>query len=416
MDIWFIEIGEPLPIEKDARLLRYGMLTRELASMGHRVVWWTSSFSHATKKQVCNGDQEIQINGVTLRIISGQGYTHNISYRRIRHQQDFAEKFAQISTKSRLPQILISPIPTIETSQTAVQLAIKNHVPILIDIRDEWPDELVNLAPRQLRWLVSLFLKKAYRRMHYICHNATGIIGTSQRQLEYGLSFAGREKDQNDGVVPHGYLSQKLPEEKIADATRWWKEKGVKEDALVCCFFGTIGKFFDLETVIKAAEILSKEFRIQIVLCGTGSGFKKYQKMAASVESVYFPGWVGASKIAGLMRLSHVGLAPYAASQSMSLPNKPIEYFSGGLPVVASIQGELKDIIYHFNCGVIYEPFSVDGLCAALRQLQQDKTLRSEMGKRARQLFDDQFSIEHIANKFEEHLNKVVKQFNIREV
>ena len=150
--------------------------------------------------------------------------------------------------------------------------------------------------------------------MHYICQNATGIIGTSHRQLEYGLSFAGRAKNDNDEVFPHGYFSRKLSAEKTADATRWWKEKGIKEDAFVCCFFGTIGKFFDLTTVIKAAEILSKEFSIQIVLCGNGSGFKKYQKMAASVDSVYLPGWVDGPKITGLMQLSHVGLAPYAAS------------------------------------------------------------------------------------------------------
>jgi glycosyltransferase involved in cell wall biosynthesis len=410
MNIWFIEIGEPLPVEKNARLLRYGMLTRELASMGHRVVWWTSSFSHATKRQVCNSDQDIQINGITLRVICGQGYKHNISFRRIKHQRNFAKKFMQNSTQSSLPQVLISPIPTIETSQAAVQLALKHNIPILIDIRDEWPDELVNLAPRPLRWLVRLFFNKAYRRMHYLCRSASGIIGTSRRQLEYGLSFADREEAQTDGVFPHGYSSQKLPEEKISAATQWWKDKGIREDALVCCFFGTIGKFFDIKTVIQAADILSKEFPIQIVLCGDGSDLKKYQKMAASIESVYFPGWVDAPKIDGLMRLAHVGLAPYGASPSMSLPNKPIEYFSGGLPVVSSIQGELKDIISHFDCGMIYSPFSVDGLCAALRHLHHDGDLRIEMGIRARQLFEDQFSIEHIAHKFEEHLIKVVNQ------
>jgi glycosyltransferase involved in cell wall biosynthesis len=412
MKIWFIEIGEPLPIEADARLLRYGMLTKELASMGHQIVWWTSSFSHATKKQVCDHDTDIQVNGLTLRVICGPGYKRNISYSRVKHQNEFAKKFARFSAQSSLPQILISPIPTIKTSKNAVDLAKKSKIPVLIDIRDEWPDELVNLAPAQLRWLVRLFFKKSYRQMHYICQNATGIIANSRRQLEYGLSFAGRTQGLNDRFFPHGYLSQKLPVEKIANATKWWKESGIKEDAFVCCFFGTIGKYFDLGTVIRAADILSKEFPIQIVLCGNGSHLKKYRKMAASIDSVYFPGWVDAPKIAALMQLAHVGLAPYAASQSMSLPNKPIEYFSGGLPVVSSIQGELKDIISHSNCGVIYEAFSIDSLCAVLRRLNRNKDLRFEMGKRARQLFEDQFSIERIAHEFNEYLNKVVNRYN----
>jgi glycosyltransferase involved in cell wall biosynthesis len=246
--------------------------------------------------------------------------------------------------------------------------------------------------------------------MCYICHNATGIIGTSERQLDYGLSFAGREKGPNDGVFPHGYLLNKLPAEKIEDAINWWQEKGIPDGALVCCFFGTIGKFFDLGTVIRAADILSKEFPIKVVLCGDGSELKKYREMATSIDSVYFPGWVDAPKIAGLMQLAHVGLAPYAVSQSMSLPNKPIEYFSGGLPVVSCIQGELRDIISQFNCGVLYKPASVDSLCAALRNLYLNQDLRIEMGKRARQLFEDQFTIEHIADEFEKHLIQVVNR------
>lgn len=51
MKLWFTEIGEPLPNEKDVRLHRYGMLTKALAALGHDVVWWTSSFSHAVKKK-----------------------------------------------------------------------------------------------------------------------------------------------------------------------------------------------------------------------------------------------------------------------------------------------------------------------------------------------------------------------------
>jgi hypothetical protein len=51
-------------------------------------------------------------------------------------------------------------------------------------------------------------------------------------------------------------------------------------------------------------------------------------------------------------------------------------------------------------------------LCTALRHLHHDKDLRIEMGIRARQLFEDQFSIEHIAQQFNKHLNNVVNRYN----
>jgi glycosyltransferase involved in cell wall biosynthesis len=408
MKIWFTEIGEPLPVEKDVRLHRYGMITKELAVLGHDVIWWTSSFSHAPKKKVCHGNGDLVIDGVTLRILNGPGYKRNVSYQRIAHQRDFAKQFSRKAADCSMPDIIVSPVPTLETAEAAVRLGAKHGTPVLVDIRDEWPDEFVNLAPPSLRGLLRLILHGSFKRMSYICRNATGIIAMSMRQLDYGLSFAVRPEGKFDGVFPLGYAEQKIDEEKLASARQWWKEQGVDENAFICCFFGTIGRFFNLETVIEAATILSKAFHIQVVLCGDGSSLARYKKLASGVKGVFFPGWMDAPKIAALMEISHVGLAPYAEDTCMSLPNKPFEYFAGGLPVVSSIQGELKQILADNDCGRTYNADSVEELCHLLRSLYADEALRSDMGKRARNLYEREFSLERIAKKLEGHLVNVV--------
>lgn len=411
MKIWVTEIGEPLPIERDVRLHRYGMLTKALATLGHDVVWWTSSFSHAPKKHVhhCKGD--LVVHGVMLRILKGPGYRRNVSCQRIAHQRDFAGQFSQEATDYPIPDIIISPVPTLETADAAVRLGRKRGVPVLVDIRDEWPDEFVNLAPTSLRWLLRLILHGSFRRMSNICKNATGIIAMSRRQLDYGLSFAKRAGGKLDGIFPHGYSEQKIDEEKLFAARMWWKKQGVDENAFICCFFGTIGRFFNLETVIAAAEILSRTFKIQIVLCGDGSSLNHYKMLASGIDSILFPGWVDAPKIAALMEISSVGLAPYAKNTCMSLPNKPFEYFAGGLPVVSSIQGELNQILSDGDCGRTYDADSVEGLCNALHALHADESLRRDMGMRARQLFEREFSVDRIAKKLEEHLVSVIESY-----
>jgi glycosyltransferase involved in cell wall biosynthesis len=411
MKIWFTEIGEPLPIEKDVRLHRYGMFTKVLAALGHDVVWWTSSFSHAVKKNVYHENGDLVVNGVTLRILKGPGYRKNVSYQRIVHQRHFARQFSQKATDYPLPEIIISPVPTLETAEAAVRLGITYHVPVLVDIRDEWPDEFVNLAPPSLRWFLRLILQGSFKRMSYLCKNATGIIAMSRRQLDYGLSFAARPEGKFDGIFPHGYSAQKIDGEKLAAARKWWKEQGVEEDAFVCCFFGTIGRFFNLETVIESVKILSMAFKIQVVLCGDGSSLDHYKKLAVGMNTVIFPGWVDAPKIATLMEISHVGLAPYAANTCMSLPNKPFEYFAGGLPVVSSIQGELKQILADNDCGRTYDADSIDELCNILQELHDSEPRRKEMGRQARQVFEREFSVERISKKLEEHLAMVIENY-----
>ena len=49
MKIWLTEIGEPLPIDAGARLMRCGLLAQTLASRDHDVTWWASTFDHARK-------------------------------------------------------------------------------------------------------------------------------------------------------------------------------------------------------------------------------------------------------------------------------------------------------------------------------------------------------------------------------
>jgi hypothetical protein len=252
--IWFTEIGEPLPIEDNVRLLRYGMLTKALSSQGHEVVWWASSFSHGPKKHLVHSDTDLVSDGVRLKLIKGPGYHKSVSLQRVRHQKHFAKAFYQKARENPLPDIIISPIPTIETAEMAVRFSRECNIPILIDIRDEWPDEFVNLAPSSLRWLMKLLLHGLFQRMSFICRNAMGIIAMSDRQLQYGLSFAMRKPCAYDGVFPHGYTTQRIDEWKLAEASQWWKDRGVDGSAFICCFFGTIGRFFYLEIVIKKSK------------------------------------------------------------------------------------------------------------------------------------------------------------------
>ncbi|HAJ27885.1 MAG TPA: hypothetical protein DCG53_11705 [Syntrophus sp. (in: bacteria)] len=112
-----------------------------------------------------------------------------------------------------------------------------------------------------------------------------------------------------------------------------------------------------------------------------------------------------------LMELSNVGLAPYAANTRMSLPNKPFEYFAGGLPVVSSIQGELKQLLEKHQCGRTYRPESADELASILSELNSSATLCREMGNRARNLLNQEFSIDRIADSFNSYLLAVVEGF-----
>lgn len=403
-----LEIGEPLPIETDARLHRYGQFTQYLAQRGHDVIWWTSSFSHAAKRQVVERDELRQCFGVQVQFIRGPGYGRNISLARIRHNRHFASRFNELAPAKPVPDLIIAPVPIIEAAAAAVSFGRRRNVPVLADIRDMWPDELRDRAPRGLRWLGRMLLFRSFQNMRYVCREATGIMAVSRRFMEYGLSFAERDEGPNDLLFPLGYSGQPISPEALNRSLQWCRELGLREDRFIVAFFGTIGEYFALETVIKAARTLRKEFPLQIVLAGDGGKRAYFKELAKDVPEVLFPGWLDAPKIAAVMKMAKVGLAPYRRDANMTLPNKPFEYMAGALPIVSSIQAELPAILREANCGITYDADSVQQLADALRKLYSDEELRRMMGLRARQLFESRFTSESVFDSAAAHMARVM--------
>lgn len=414
MNIWVLEIGEPLPVEKDVRLHRYGQFTKYLAAKGNQVTWWTSSFSHAPKINVVDKNQDIIVDGVQIKFIYSPGYKKNVSWARITHNKKFAQSFyakAQEEIKSGTkPDLIISPIPIIEAAERAIKFGKENNIPVITDIRDLWPDEIVNLSPKFLRPIAKLLLRKAYGSMKYVCQNARGIMGVSQAYLAYGLKFAGRPQNQNDLLFPLGYSQEKYSDPEMLQGRLWRKELNLDMHAFKICFFGTIGRFFDLETVIKAAQVLEKEFPVLFILGGHGSHLEYYKKLANNTKSVLFTGWLKGPQISAIMEVSHAGIAPYKSDAKMSLPNKPFEYMAGGLPIISSIQGELKNWLTKFNCGITYKANSVEDLCQAVRTLQRQEAVRNMMSKNARKLLEEHFSMEIVFARTLEHFKNITKK------
>lgn len=411
MRIWVQEIGEPLPLEKNVRLHRYGLFTKALAEKGHDVTWWTSSFSHAPKSHLVEKDSEVNHSGAKIKLIKGPGYPRNISIERIKHNRHFAKTWAEMARKEIPPDLIIAPIPIIETAVEAVKYAKENNIPVLLDIRDEWPDELRDIAPKPLRKLAQLFLSGAYRKMKYVCQNVTGIMGVAEKQVDYGLGFANRKKSPNDQVFYLGYELKTPSPETVALGEEWYKQQNFNSDLFTVCFFGTLGKFFDLDTVIEVAKQLESENNpIQFIIGGDGSDLERLKQKAQGLKHFHFVGWVKEPEIQAIMRHSQVGLAPYKKDAKMSLPNKPFEYMSGKLAILSSLKGELEILLEKHQGGFSYTADDQAGLKTKLLKLKDNRDQTQKFGLNNYELLKEKFQIEKVFNNIENHFRKVANK------
>lgn len=410
MKISIVEIGEPLPLEENVRLLRYGNFCRYLASKGHEVTWWTSSFSHMPKKHLVDSTQKITINGHNFWILYGGGYTSNVSLARIHHNRVFARKYSVMARQEEKPDIIISPLPTIENAMASLEMAQEWKIPILTDIRDEWPDEIVNLLPWLLRPLGRLALAGSFINMKAFCRQVDGIMAISLRQLNYGLSFAGRPQNKSDHVFPLGYPIVEVEKTQLENAQKELQEAfNPGRFQLNVCFFGTLGRYFEFDSLAQAARQLPD---VGFIVAGDGDKREALTKHLKQLNNVYLPGWVNTPEITAISDVCDVGLAPYVGSASFAMPNKIYEYLSHGLAIGATIGGDFKNYLDDYNFGFQFGERDGESLISHLRYLKNSPDDLLLLQKNARELFDKKFCHTRVFEAAEEHIIRCCSEAN----
>lgn len=412
MRIWLITIGEPLPGDgPHVRLLRTGILAGILAERGHEVTWWTSAFDHTHKRWRATEDREIEgSEGCRTILLKGTGYKRNVSLKRLWDHSVLARKFKALAKNRPSPDVILCSMPTIKLSEAATIYSEQKNIPVAIDIRDLWPDLFIEMLPGPLRPLGKIAFSPMSRALRQAFINARGFTGLTEEFLEWGLKKAGRNPGPWDRVFPMGYLRETSEANAIKKAGKRWDETDLGDDPFIVCFFGTIGRQFDLAPVIGAAKKLSgKGINIRFVLCGDGENREHFARMASDCPNVHFPGWVGRADISALMNRAFVGIAPYVDTRNfnLNLPNKPIEYMSAGLPVLSSVEGTLGRLLREEECGATYG--SAEELAAILRRLSQDKSELERLSKNASALYKARFVAENVYGKMADYLEEMAK-------
>src|ERR1022692_5212730 len=177
MTIWLVKIGEPVPIAPNARdrVHRTGNLGRFLSAHGHHVIWWTSTFDHYRKEHICDEDDKTISLGdrFTVRLLRGCGYSRNIGFARMLDHALVARRFARAIKHEPRPDIILCALPTVELCLACIEYGRSTLVPVVLDMRDMWPDIFLEPVPPLLRAPARLVLQPFFRKARNACAQAT---------------------------------------------------------------------------------------------------------------------------------------------------------------------------------------------------------------------------------------------------
>lgn len=414
MRVWLVTIGEPLHTDPGPpRLLRGGILARRLAEAGHDVCWWTSSFDHTRKCQRSGPQDQVVSPGLRLRLMRARGYQRNISLGRLLDHRRLASTFAAEARTVPPPDLIVASYPPVELALQAVQYGREHGIPVIVDVRDLWPDIVLDHAPRPLRPLARALLSGMFAESAKGMRGATAIVGITDPFVRWGLARAGRAPSPWDRDFPLAYPQASHDRESTAQAQHWWAttHNVTPGPSARITFLGSMGQAVDLQAVIAAARQL-RDRPVQFVLGGAGEGLAEVVAAARDLPNVVVPGWLDGPRINALLAMSWAGIAPYRPRWDflMSYPNKVIEYLSAGLPVLSGIQGLVGDLVEQERCGVVYRTGTPGAeLSDVVARLEQTPGLPAEMGSNARRVFLERFSEDAVYGQMVRYLEEVAR-------
>ena len=176
-------------------------------------------------------------------------------------------------------------------------------------------------------------------------------------------------------------------------------EYKIDNDSLKIMFAGNIGAAQDMENVMAAIELTSKEkSRINWIFVGDGrrtEWMKERVRELKLEKNVFFLGQHPVESMPSFFKIADIMLISLKNEKIFSLtaPAKIQSYMASSKPILGMINGEGADIITESKCGLVGDAGNASSLAQnAIKFAKMNYQERDEMGKNGYNFYNKFFS------------------------
>lgn len=375
--VWIVNqyaVSRDLPgitrhVELGNQLLDHGWRTRIFATSFHHTTGTVRrdvSLRHPVRDDVHDEVAFTWLHSTKYRSNGWKRYVNMVS---------FTAMFLGVTmwTRREQPSVVIGSSPHLIAPLGAWIAACRHRVPFLFEVRDVWPDMLV-----QLGLTSPLVIKPLEVVERFLYRRATKIValtdGIAERIAAKGVP---RERIV---VIPNSTLKP-LPLDPAGRSARraalGWQDK------VVLVWAGSHNPMNGLDVVVEAASRLVARADILFVFVGDGSLKGQLIEQARGLPNVEFHNPMPKTEIGAWLQAADIGLLHSRRFEVFNgaRPNKLFEYMAAGLPIVSTVPGEAWQLVEAAGAGV-YAPWeNPDALAQAVADLADSPDDRQVMGK-----------------------------------
>lgn len=292
--------------------------------------------------------------------------------------------------------IYVFEVSPITVALPAIKFKKKKKIPIVINIQDLWPENIIAVTGITNFIVIGLVNKM----VNYIYKHCDLILTASP-------SFVDKIRDRIKNKDKVAYWPQYSIVSKTNEDVSLYNK-----DFFNIVFTGNIGEAQGIDLAIEAANILKNE-KICWHFVGDGRNRKKLEKMVKEYnidERVIFHGFHPEKEIPKYLKDADAALLILKPNPifEMTIPAKLQTYLACGVPILGCVSGEGKRIIEESNAGIVSDEISVEALVKACEKfINLNSNDLNAYKDKAFQYGDDNFNKNNLILDLEKYMENI---------
>jgi putative colanic acid biosynthesis glycosyltransferase WcaI len=363
-------ISQFYPPEPVAAANRVAAMARAFAAAGHDVRVYTGmpSFPDGVIAPPYRGARHlVELDGaVAVERVWTYASATSLPGNRVLNWLSVAHGIAHriAGAKERFDLVVVSS-PPVTLALPALLGAFAHVAPLLVDVRDVWPEIAVAMGS----WTADSPVAKLVGRVAGALYARAALITC--------VTETAREQIVARGVDPAKVLLAPNGFDPIVPAAQapTVPLPGVRDVVYV----GNMGLATGLDVVIDAAVLLRADETVRFVLIGGGADAARLRARAASagLTNVVFTGPLPRADALRALADAAATVVPLVATIADSLPTKLFDAMLVGTPIVLSAAGEARRLVERADAGLTVTPGDPAALAAGVRRVLDDDELRA---------------------------------------
>ena len=272
--------------------------------------------------------------------------------------------------------VVIATSPQIFCGYVGVWYKRLRRVPLVIEIRDIWPESMFAVGAKVPRF--GIWALERIERAMYRCCDRLVTVGEGYRLR---LREKGVPEEKMYVVMNGTDLAVYSPREKNAELL---KKYGL-EGKFVVSYIGTVGMACGLEVVFDAASKVPANVTFVIVGDGAYRANLEEEARRRGLANVVFTGRQPKSSIPDWVASSDASLVHLKKTELFTtvMPSKIFESAGCKRPIIMGVDGFAKKLVMDAEAGLDMTPESAESLVACVKGLVEDPALCCKLGENA---------------------------------